>query len=100
MNDRPEAKALRWDEIVSSGSIRMETPLKGDVYLGLENENGSTLLTGGGRSATIYVNVSAWVRTREYEDYKIPKYRTHPKYVTLNKQRMSVKTSKVRVNAQ
>jgi hypothetical protein len=97
-NDDQNSRALRWDNIVSSSSIRMNNPLEGTVYLGLENENGTTALTGGSSAVTVYVNVSVWTRIREYEDYQEEKQKITPKKITLNKKRMVIKTREIRVN--
>ncbi len=99
MTDNPNCKALRWDNIVSSSSIRMNSPLRGKVYLGLENHNGTSMITGGTKPVTVYVNVSAWTRTREYENYTETQQNVEPRYVKLNKTRMDVKSTKVRVCA-
>jgi hypothetical protein len=97
--DNSNSRALRWDNIVSSSSIRMDKPLKGKVYLGLENENGTSALAGGTKAVTVYVNVSVWTRTRVYEDYQEEKQKITARKTTLHKKRMVVKTSKIRVNA-
>ena len=90
---------IRYDNIVASQSIRMDQPLRGTVYLGLQNENGTTMVSGGLNSVTAFVNVSVWTRVREYEDYDVEKQKITARKVTLNKRRMVVKTTEVRVNA-
>lgn len=81
----------REDNIVNSTAIRMESPLKGTVYIGLENPEET-------QGATVYVSVYAWRRTRIYEDVEEVEEDIRPRLVQLNKQRMEVKTREIRVN--
>jgi len=87
-----EFSIYRDDNIVSSSTIRMETPRNGRIYLGLENDDLDDALTA-------YINVAVWQRIREYRDVEKQKEIVKPRYLTLHKQRMVVKTRKIRIVA-
>lgn len=99
-NDNPQAKAIRWDNIVSTGTTKIEQPASGTIYFGFENENGSSAVTGGTEAVTVCLSVTMWRRHREYEDYTEKKQKITARKVTLNKERMVVKTRQVMVNSE
>ena len=99
-NDNPEAKAIRWDNIVATGTTKMEQPKSGTIYFGFENENGTTALTGGNQAVTVCLSVTMWRRHREYEDYTEKKQKITARKVTLNKQRMVVNSRQIMINSE
>ena len=62
--------------------------------------NGSSAVTGGTEAVTVCLSVTMWRRHREYEDYTEKKQKITARKVTLNKERMVVKTRQVMVNSE
>ncbi|MDD4210343.1 MAG: hypothetical protein PHI52_08425 [Bacteroidales bacterium] len=68
-------------------------PLQGTFYIGLYNDNQTT-----GIDVNVKIVVIKEVKT--YEDIEYDRMKITPKYTTLNKQKMEVKTTKIRVNVE
>ena len=64
--------------------------LQGEYYLCLYNDNNF-------RKIDVYVQVVAIIETTVYQDVQYERWKTQPRYVTLNKRRMSVSSTQVRV---
>lgn len=66
--------------------------LQGSFYIGLHNDNQTT-----GIDANVKIVVIKEIKT--YEDKEYDRQKVTPRYVKLNKKRMVVNTTKIRVNA-
>ena len=90
-NDKP-FKTYREDNVVASPGIRRDYPLSGSVYIGLKNPNERD-------AVTVYVSCYAWRRTQTYHFIETYNTQEKPVYQTLHKEKMTIQTRKIRVNA-
>lgn len=88
---------VKENNIISSGSVRMEKPLTGKVYFGFRNPNEGKMGSG---SIKIYFSVSVWRRLREYKYVDERKQLVNPKYEKKIFKDPVITTTKVPVTGQ